>query len=326
MNTKYDYENKIKQLSSIAISLFVVAVFLLPVCYITGWFSKSAEIFFIILIVSMVVIGIALLFRESAYKKELELFEVKELQRINTMRIEQEERKARERTELINLLNNIPKADIDISDNKIKNNAVKDMGEIKYSRPRNGQPLSKYSSFVVVDIETTGIKVTEKIVEISAIRYDGFKPISAFTTLLDPEKPIPPEASKINNITDDMVDGKPTFKSIIPSLERFIGNSNLVGQNLMFDLKFLYKYGYDFTCVDRKYYDTLDIAKSKLTKYDYRKDNDPDYYYDVDDYKLSTLCEYYNVHQINAHRALGDCLATAQVFERMLRQEYNLKR
>ena len=220
----------------------------------------------------------------------------------------------------------VPQREIKLSTEKIANKTISEMGELKASRPRNGQKKSKYSNFVVIDIETTGIKKTEKIIEIAAIRYENFRPVETFTTLLDPGKSIPYEASKVNHISDDMVKGKPTFKAIIPALAEFVGSSDIVGQNIIaFDLPFMYRYGFDFTSNTRKYYDTLDIAKSKLTKYDERKDErDPYYTYDVDDYKLSSLCEYYGIDNTQAHRALGDCYATAEVFIAMLNKEYNL--
>lgn len=160
---------------------------------------------------------------------------------------------------------------------------------------------------IFIDIETTGLKVTDSIIEIAAIRFEN-------------GKPIPPEATAINHITNDMVANAPDFKSIVPSLEKFVGNSNLLGQNLKFDLKFLYKNGYDYTKQNRKYYDTLEMAKEKLTKYDRRKPYD--YEYDVDDYKLDTLCECYSIYRPDAHRALSDCLATGKLFLRMVEEEY----
>lgn len=115
---------------------------------------------------------------------------------------------------------------------------------------------------------------------------------------------IPQEATEINNITDDMVAGCPTIKEVLPSLEKFIGKSNLLGHNLKFDLRFLYKYGYDFSKEKRKYYDTLEIARTKLKKFNRYKYYNSDSYYDWDvyDYKLDTLCEYYNISRNVSHR------------------------
>ena len=142
-------------------------------------------------------------------------------------------------------------------------------------------------------------------------------------TLLNPGKHIPDKASAINNITDDMVADAPAFMQIIDSLNAFVGKSNIVGHNLPFDLKFLYRYGYDFTANKRRYYDTCEIAKKTLKKPKLKWDKDFDEYvidydcdYDVEDYKLTTLCDYYQIRDnMFAHRALSDALATGELFK-----------
>ena len=78
------------------------------------------------------------------------------------------------------------------------------------------------------------------------------------------------------------------------------------------------------TNTNRKYYDTLDIAKHTLKKvknkwdkdlYCYMPDTDSDY--DVDDYKLETLCSYYGIVLVDAHRAENDALATGVLFNEL---------
>lgn len=218
-----------------------------------------------------------------------------------------------------NELDSIPKYDIKLSDAQLKKNNVTDMDEITISKPRNGMKLSSLGDFVVIDTETTGLKVTSEIIELSAIKYSNFKPVSAFTTLLRPKKEIPPAATAVNNITNEMVADAPTINQILPSFIEFVGKSNLLGQNLKFDLRFLYKNGFVFQSQKRKYYDTLEIAKSKLKRY-----RDENHDYDVYDYKLETLCDFYGIKIKDAHRSLSDCYATAKLFINLL-DEYELR-
>jgi len=205
----------------------------------------------------------------------------------------------------------IPKEEIELAAKSdfLNNNFVRDMDEIKISSPRNGSKKSLYGNFVVIDTETTGLKVTNDIIEVSAIRYFEFEPIASFTTLVKPSKEIPEEATEINGITDEMVADAPTIKQVMPALIDFIGKSNLLGYNITFDLKFLYKYGYDFFAQkNRKYYDCMTIARKKLDLYNY---------------KLTTVCDYYDIYRTDAHRSLSDCYATAKVFIELL-EEYDL--
>lgn len=318
MNT-YEIEEKRAELLKKSIVLFVSAAIFSFIGLILYPFLKY--IFFGITAFS-VLVGIVLLVRR--YKLEAVL-KAAEKERANMLALAAKEKQALKEQSL-KAFESIPRFNIYMTQEKPKNLALSEINSLKTTLPR-GNNIINYGNFVVIDIETTGIKATEKIVEVAAIKYRNFKPVEAFTTLVDPGKPIPPEASFVNHITDDMVAGKPEFKQIIRALDEFIGPFNLVGQNIMFDLKFLYRYGYDFTQYkDRRYYDTLDMAKHKLTKYNSHKaERSSTYYYDVDDYKLETLCLYYGIEQINAHRAMGDCYATAQVYEAMLRQEYDMK-
>lgn len=208
------------------------------------------------------------------------------------------------------VLETLPEAAIFISDEPAPEAPDK---EILYSNITKKTPRDKLGDFVAIDTETTGLTVRASIVEIAAIRFRGFQPVEKFTTLCSPKGKISEEASKINGITEDMVAGKPQFSYVAASLQEFIGKDNLVGHNLPFDMKFISKYGVDTTLAKRKYYDTLDIAKHTLKKW--REGSEA--YYDVFDYKLDTLCDYYHIPFFGAHRALADCYATGQLLERL---------
>lgn len=94
--------------------------------------------------------------------------------------------------------------------------------------------------FVAFDLETTGIKPKEDmIVEIGAVLFDGTKPIKGYGTLIDPGVPIPPDASAVNGITDDMVRGMPRIAEVLEDFACFCGDLPLVAHNAPFDFKFL---------------------------------------------------------------------------------------
>lgn len=180
---------------------------------------------------------------------------------------------------------------------------------------------TKLDEFVVIDTETTGLhKGKDKILELGAVRFVGGKPVEIFETLVNPGRPIPKEVTAINHITDDMVTGCPTIREVLPAFDRFVGASNVVGHNLDFDLGFILKAGSRMAHTKRRYYCTLEqskkILKTPKRKWDsdinaYVKDIDGDW--DVEDCKLSTLCEYYGIVAPDAHRASADAYATGQL-------------
>lgn len=94
--------------------------------------------------------------------------------------------------------------------------------------------------FVVFDLETTGLDPKkERIVEIGAVKFDRRGPIGRFSVLIDPQRPMPPEASKVNGITDSMLKGKPDIAKVMPDFLRFIEGAVLVAHNAPFDCSFV---------------------------------------------------------------------------------------
>ena len=214
-------------------------------------------------------------------------------------------------------LENLPRHLINISDEPRKRNTG-------YEEPTfsNITPKGKYSEFVVFDTETTGLAPSRgRIIELAAIRFVDGVPTEIFETFINPEKPIPAEASAINHITDDMVASAPTISQILPAFEAFVGKSPLVAHNLAFDLKFIYYSGSNIMDTPRKYFDTLKISQKMLkrpkSKYDKEFEmweTDYDSEYDVDDHKLETLADYYNITFPCKHRAAADAIVTGKLF------------
>lgn len=89
---------------------------------------------------------------------------------------------------------------------------------------------------VFFDLETTGLKPTDRIVSISVLKIfpDGQR--EGKSAIVNPEMPIPKNVSDVHGITDEMVKDKPMFKQIGKSLYAFIDNCDIAGfNNNMFD-------------------------------------------------------------------------------------------
>lgn len=94
--------------------------------------------------------------------------------------------------------------------------------------------------FIAFDLETTGIQPkNDAVVEIGAVRFNNGRPGETFCTLINPGRPIPPEASAVNGIMDDMVADKPGIETVLTELADFCGDLPLVAHNAPFDFKFL---------------------------------------------------------------------------------------
>ncbi len=98
----------------------------------------------------------------------------------------------------------------------------------------------KETTFVVVDLETTGARAAEDaITEIGAVRVCGGEVLGEFATLVDPGRPIPRAISRLTGITDQMVAGSPQISAVLPMFLEFAGDAVLVAHNAPFDIGFL---------------------------------------------------------------------------------------
>lgn len=209
------------------------------------------------------------------------------------------------RAEFDCLLRNIPRMPVELHDKKVLR------GKEILTPFEKTAPITKHTTkaevanFVVIDTETTGIRTGgNDIIELTAIKFENFIPVSMFSTLLKPRKPIPEDATRINGITDEMVQFAPAFAQIKSSLEAFVGNYPIVAHNAEFDVKFLHVSGMEFQ-QDTVFYDTLELSRLHIRETDGTK---------LASYKLANVCDECCIYFDGAHRSSADALATGLLF------------
>ena len=157
---------------------------------------------------------------------------------------------------------------------------------------------------IFFDLETTGVDTSrDRIVEISMVKIlvDGTKQVK--TRRINPEMPIPTEATAVHGISDEDVKDEPTFKQIAKSLALFIEGCDFGGFNSnRFDLPVLVeeflRAGVDVDFKRRKYIDVQNIFHKKEQR------------------TLVAAYKFYCDKDLeNAHSAEADTLATYEVLE-----------
>lgn len=176
-----------------------------------------------------------------------------------------------------------------------------------------GKLLNEYiEDYVVFDLETTGVSpYNDEVIEISAVKARKGKVVEEFSELVNPKRTIPFAASRVNNITDDMVSDAPFFDEVLRHFLEFVGENVLVGHNIQsFDMKFIYRdcERYFHQLITNDYVDTLILAKRCFPEWRHRR--------------LGDLADYYGISTQGAHRALADCRMNQRVFE-LLGKEMN---
>ncbi|MDH4143181.1 MAG: polyribonucleotide nucleotidyltransferase, partial [Chloroflexota bacterium] len=153
--------------------------------------------------------------------------------------------------------------------------------------------------FVVVDVETTGTdpKMAD-LVEIAAVKVKGGKITDRWSTLVNPGRPI--VGNQVHGITDKDVAKAPSPAEAAKKALEFVGGSVVVGHSVGFDLGFIEAALADGTHFEPgSYLDTLTIAREG--------------YPDLENYKLPTLSNFFGIELSQAHRALPDAEATANL-------------
>lgn len=94
---------------------------------------------------------------------------------------------------------------------------------------------------LVFDLETTGTNTeVDRIVQIAAIKVFPNGKQEKRSQLINPEMAIPPQASEVHRITNEMVKGKPHFRRYSKALFDYFSNCDFLGYNcLSFDVQLL---------------------------------------------------------------------------------------
>lgn len=158
---------------------------------------------------------------------------------------------------------------------------------------------------IYYDTETTGVKpAKDRIIEIAAFDVERNK---TFCSFVNPEGPIPTDASAISGITDEMVKGAPIFKEVGQAFSEFCdGEVVLIAHNNdQFDKLFLEnEYARSgISMPNWLYFDTLKWSRK------YRSD--------LPRHSLQFLREVFGIEANQAHRALDDVYVLYQVSTRL---------
>ncbi len=167
--------------------------------------------------------------------------------------------------------------------------------------------LNLKNPIIFFDLETTGTDVTnDRIVEISMVKVMPNGDREVKTRRVNPEMPIPAEATAVHGITDDDVRECPTFRQIAKSLATYIEGCDFGGYNSnKFDVPMLVeefmRAGVEADLKGRKFIDVQNI------------------FYKMEQRTLVAAYKFYCGKTLEgAHAAENDTLATYEVLEAQL--------
>jgi len=163
--------------------------------------------------------------------------------------------------------------------------------------------------YAIVDIETTGgYAENHRVTEIAIYHYDGVQITDSFHTLVNPGRKVPSFITGLTGITSAMVEEAPAFEDLAEEIFDWLKDRIFVAHNAHFDYSFL-----------KKEFEGQGIAwnSKKLCTVRLSRKIIPG----LKSYSLGRLAESLGIKILNRHRAGGDALATAKIFDILIKRD-----
>jgi DNA polymerase-3 subunit epsilon len=163
--------------------------------------------------------------------------------------------------------------------------------------------------YTVFDTETTGLEPSagDEIISLGAVRIVNARLLKReiFEQLVDPQRPINKDSSRIHGIEARALEGQPTIAEVLPQFQRFCEDTILVAHNAAFDMRFLeMKEAGTGIRFAQPVLDTLLLSVIVHPS--------------QEGHNLEAVAERLGVSVIGRHTALGDALVTGEIFLKLL--------
>ncbi len=167
---------------------------------------------------------------------------------------------------------------------------------------RNETGQSIHDSYVVFDIETTGLNpYKHKIIEIGAVKIEKGIITERFSEFVNPLVSIPYEIEELTHINDSMLENADTIEDVLPRFLDFCKDCVLVAHNAEFDVNFIRRKAYDIGVeTDFTSADTLAMSRLLIPS--------------IKTFNLKSVSKALGVVLESHHRAVDDAEATAGIF------------
>ncbi len=160
--------------------------------------------------------------------------------------------------------------------------------------------LENLDKYRILDVETTGLNSYDEIVQIGVIDLEGNV---LMDQLVKSTVPIPSDAMEIHGITDEMVKDCPTWDLIYPKVKELLNDKIIIAYNASFDIGMIenscekYNIRADKMEYECLMYNTMDVWGSERW------------------IGLQRAIEAEEIHIIQDHRAIGDCMLCLELIK-----------
>lgn len=170
---------------------------------------------------------------------------------------------------------------------------------------------TRIADYVVMDSETTGLdRTNDRMIELGAVKVLNGEIADMFQRLIHVDRDLSPEIVSLTSITNEELrqNGVSELQAV-QAFREFALDMPLVSHNITFDMAFLNNacQRNNLDSFSNQQIDTIKLARKQIK--------------DVQNYSLGTLLKYFAIALTPCHRALPDCMATYELFNKLNKNE-----
>ena len=155
--------------------------------------------------------------------------------------------------------------------------------------------------YAVVDLEATGTGSGAKIIQIGIVLIENGSIIKTYETDVNPHEDLDEHIKELTGLDDERLGRAPEFSQVAAEVYELIQDAIFVAHNVKFDANLL---------AEALFWEGFDLLTPRVDTVELAQV----FYPTFDKYSLGNLCDLLDISLENAHTALADAQATAQLF------------
>ncbi|MBP2622531.1 bifunctional DnaQ family exonuclease/ATP-dependent helicase [Streptococcus oricebi] len=158
-----------------------------------------------------------------------------------------------------------------------------------------------YSKYAVVDLEATGASNSSKIIQVGIVIIENGQIQQTYQTDINPHEPLDEHIKGLTGLSDARLSQAPDFQEVAAEIYDLIADAIFVAHNVKFDANLL---------AEALFWEGFELRTPRVDTVELAQIFFPT----LEKYGLSNLCQCLDIDLTDAHTAIADALATAELF------------